>query len=478
MPATRLDPQIVMGDVTHGVITGVSPRIAPRNSVEHAVNLVFDETLGEAEVRAGSARVGDAAVNGSSDIDGLFHFVDSEGGSNSKVLASAGGTIFQLQGDNTWATSLTSDTAGVKKRFATFLDSVVRVNGTDDPKSFDGSAWATSGGAFDLANMPNGKFVIVFKDQVIVAGVSGAPDTLQISSIPTSGAISWTSGNRSITVDPDSNGNITGIGKIAGLLIVFKDDAMYRWNNRATEPDALIDVGCSSHESIAVGGNLMFFFNEQGVWATQGGYPLFISSRIQKWVDAVSASNRDDVTGHCDGKHYWCSVGDVTLKGVTYSNVVFKYSLQMKSWAVLSYATRPLFFAKYRSSGSDLVIYGDASSNVVQIDTGTTDFDGSSIAYEIETHRLDFGSRARVKEIKEHLIGYGEELTDAHLSILEGDAQHPTPIGAMNGDVSYMEVKRDIRSKYFKFKVSGTAATAQRFSGIEIPNISIHEYAR
>src|SRR3990167_2944836 len=147
--AESLGPQLILADTSQGVITGVSPKLAPANSVAHAINVNFDENIGEATVRPGTSRVGSAGLGGSSTVTGLFQFVDSEGGANSKLLATlTTGTTYQLD-TNTWNTSLTGDTTGLKTRFATFLDACVRVNGTDACKSFNGSAWATTGGPFD-----------------------------------------------------------------------------------------------------------------------------------------------------------------------------------------------------------------------------------------------------------------------------------------------------------------------------------------
>jgi len=177
-------------------------------------------------------------------------------------------------------------TAGAKMRFETFLDSVVMVNGNQVRSWVGIGNWLASGGAFDLDNMPIGQFVKIYKDQVVVAGVSGSPDTLYISSVPTGGAVSWTTGNRAITVNPEDSSNITGLGEIGGILVVFKRFGMYTWNNRATEPDQICFVGCSSQESVTVGGDTMYFFNEKGIWATRGSYPILISRKVNRLLNS------------------------------------------------------------------------------------------------------------------------------------------------------------------------------------------------
>lgn len=474
-----LGAQLVLADASQGVICGVSSKLAPGNSVSHALNMVFDENIGEATVRPGTSRIGSGAVSGTSSVTGLFQFVDSDGGANSKLIASTtDGNTKTLEG-STWTASH-SDTAGLKNRFATFLDTCVKVNGTDACAGFNGTSWVTTGGALDLGNMPRGKFVTVYKDQVIVAGVSGRPDDFDISSVPnTAGtSISWTSGNRRIRVNPDDGGNITGFGQIGGLLIVFKDDGMFRWNNRATEPDRIIDVGCSSQESVASGGSQLFFFNPKGVWTTMGEYPVLISRRVQAYIDGMSASFYDDVSGYCDGRFYHCFIGDSTVNGRTYSNVELRYTLSTKEWAVYSRNKSLTVMARYKLSGGDFIVAGSTVSDVMKLEdtTALTDIGSAAISYELETHDLEFGSRARVKEIPSSIFVFGHDLVDAKL-LVQSDGGDFRELGTANKDVNEMPVRDTIRGHYLRFRLSGVSTTARaRFQGIEIPMISISDY--
>ena len=259
--------QQIFSSTSNGIITAISHRLAPPDSVSLAVNFIFDGELGSAKTRQGCTLLGgDQLVAEDNDILGLYNFVDSAGSYNRLIAVcnepgDASASIYYLDA-TTKTQSLTGLTAGAKVRFETFLDSVVAVNGNRVYSWGGTGGWITSGGAYDLDNMPIGTLVSVYKDQVIVSGVADSPDTLYISSIPTAGAISWTTGNRSITVNPEDSNNLVGHGEIGGLLLVFKRFAMYTWNNRATEPDEVCSVGCSSHESIATGGDMMFFLTK------------------------------------------------------------------------------------------------------------------------------------------------------------------------------------------------------------------------
>ena len=369
----KLQPQLIAGDVSAGVITGVDSIIVPKNSVERAVNLVFDEVYGSAKVRKGSTALGSQIEN--ANVDGLFNYIDSNN-VNNKLLATINGTTYYYD-SGSWLPSLINDTAGLKTRFVTFLNEVARLNGTDAVKTWDGTGgWSLSGSLLNTAAFPNGTVAAVYKDQVCVAGVAGDPDAIYISSIPdaTTGNISWTSNNRKIGINPEDNSNITGLGEVSDLLIIFKDRAMYRWNNRSIEADEIISVGCSSHESIATGAGMLFFFNQQGIWATSGGQPVRISRPVQDWIDGMSASYYDDVAGYSDGKYYYCSIGSVTIGTDSYSNVVLRYTIETKEWTVFSYANQFSRFALYVTGGEEQILGGDTAGNVLQIEsTATTD---------------------------------------------------------------------------------------------------------
>jgi hypothetical protein len=477
-------PQLLFGDMSQGVMCSTSHRLSPASSVAHAVNFEFDSVVGEATVRKGTVSVGTAtALSGAA--YGLACFVDSEAGANTRLLlTSDNGTTHYLNGSNVWAASLTGDTVKQTTRFATFLDRVVRVNGTDACKSWNGdigAAWEVSGGPLDIGNMPRGKYVIVYKDQLVTAGVSGFPDTVYVSSIPdaTTYQISWTSGNRSITVNPDDEGNITALGKVGDLLLIFKDNGLFRFNNRSTDPDRVIPVGCSSQESVCAGDRVLTFWNRQGAWLTDGQKVKNISKRIRQWTDAVSDASLSSVATATDGEHFLYSVGDVTKDGTTYSNVVFRYSISTNEWAVYSYAKRFTFFTVFKD-GSEQKIVGatdDADCHQIEVSTAYDDA-GTPINVEIEGHQQDFGSRAIYKEITEAAYAYGLSLPGFTVS---GKAEKGDWIqmGQAKGDVTKLNLPNPLKGQYFTFRVTGNAPSAPcRFSGLELPKVTLVSYGQ
>jgi len=477
----QLPPQLILGEVSRGVITNVASRLAPQNSVAHAVNFVFDEVYGEPVTRAGTTLLDSQVVAEDNNVNGLFYYRDPND-TNNRLLAvmnlagDGSQSIFEYN-DTSWSSSLTGLTANLKTRFETFLGSAVFVNGTDASQSFNGTTWIASGGALDVGNMPIGHFVRVYKDQVVVGQRNG---TLRISSVPnTAGtAISWTSGNRTIRVDPDDNSRMTGLAEVGSLLIIFKERGMYRFNNRSLEADLLIDVGCTSQESISAGADVLFFFNENGVWITNGGYPSRISRPVQRWIDGMSASYYENVAGHCDGKYYFCSIGDVTLDDDrTFNNVVLRYTIDTKEWAVFSYAHEFRVLTSYVSSSAVQIVGGDTTARVLQLNSSSLTDNGTNIDYELETHDLDFGSRGIQKEITERIMAYGLNPVDAQVQIKIEDGDWLT-LGSMDRRVNDFLIDQTLAGRFFRLRVVGTHATARfRFQGFELSRVELLDYA-
>src|SRR3990167_2666058 len=304
-------PSHFVKDFSAGVISDINENLRPENSVRYAINIDFDSELGSSVSRGGSSIVGSQLVDNNT-ILGLHDFrygttsgkllgvVNNSGDTQSVVYHVGTGTI----------TGWTTLTANTKARFVTFLDSVLLINGVDAESSYNGTTVITTGGAFDLANIPSSNTVdigIEWRDRVYLAGGTTEPSRLYYSSTTSAGAISWTSGNGNIDIEPeDGTGVITGLGKVPGYLLIFKERNMKRWNFDNAFPETLMNIGTSSHESIINAGGLCAFYSSsnqsnKGFYLTNGGRPVPISHmrsrNIKKWVDAIPQSYDANVSG-------------------------------------------------------------------------------------------------------------------------------------------------------------------------------------
>lgn len=383
----------------------VSESLLPTNAVRKLVNGVFDSPVGSVSGRAGSTAVGDQQGG---QIYGLYNFRDAGSGTSHQLLVTDNaGVTFYLNGA-TFSSTLSGDTAGLNTEFVTFLDTVARLNGTDQAKSWNGnpaSAWVTSGGSLDVDSWPTSKFAVVFNSRIYTAGDISNPDRLYYSSLPSSGSISWTSGNGYIDVNPnDGDNGIVGLGTNGTVLLAFKRNSLYRWDGSSTFANKIISIGTSSHRSIvAHDSGWVYFFgvgkNTVGAYRTTGGYPQKISRTVQRWFEAISPSNYGTVAAFADEDHYYLSVGSVTIDSITYSNAWFVYTISMQGWHIEDRAHSFKVFAPYiDTSGNLTTVGGDSAGNVHTINSGTDDL-GTGISAECEFAPLYITTRARTKKI-------------------------------------------------------------------------------
>lgn len=476
--AQEIAPLQSLRDLSGAMVTEVIDALLPDNTFRLVQNMDSD-IIGALRVRKGTTAIGNQLVDNKS-ILGLYNFRDSGSGANSRQIAginNVGGTLSTLKYNNagTWTDiSGATYTVDAKFRFATFLDLVFVVNSKfDAPKSWDGAAGMTSA---QLTSAPSGQFINVFKSRLYIAGTSANPDRVLFSSIPTiGGSITWSPTTDYLDVNPSDGMNITGLANTGTLLLIFKERALYRWNGRATDADLVVDVGTTSQESIASRNGATYFFNPYGIWITDGGYPIRISKPIQRWIDAISPSYHTSVTGACDDDHYYCSIGDVTVDGVAYANVVLNYTISTKTWSVRLYPEQITAFANFiGSSGQYGIMAGNDDGDVLDYNVGSTDT-GSPILYRTRSKKLDFGAYAFVKEFSDVFM-YTDKLPGAQLFIsIEEDSAQAERGGIIAWVMRFFGQK--YRGRYFVYEVVGQSVDGQgEFHGLEITNLSVNGY--
>ncbi len=402
--AQKIYENVDFMDHSSGMFDSVSvaDAIMPVNSVRHAVNVEFGRPRGAISQRRGTTVLGDQAGAGGADIKGLYNF-RSQNGTDSKLLVASNTVIRYLNG-SAWTNTITGLTTTLKTRFITFLNRVAFMNGTDQAQAWAGTgAWETTGGPLDIANYPDTKFAVLLKSRILAAGNATNPCRIFESSLPSAGAISWTSGYRNTDVfADDGNGNINGLASNGRVVIIFKERAQYRYDGDSLV--FIVNIGTTSHESLCTDDQgVMYFFgqgaNSVGFYASTGGYPQKISRPIQKWIEAIDPDYYDDIAGFTDGNTVRWSIGSVTMDGVIYANAWLVYNISDKTWTTANYTDRFLVFSQYiDSTGNITTVAGDTDGYVQTIDSGNTD-NGTGISYECERAPIFFGQRGTTKYI-------------------------------------------------------------------------------
>lgn len=488
MPA-ELPPQF-QKDFSGGVITNINENIVPKNSLAYAMNLDFDEELGSAVSRLGTGAIGSQLVDNNA-ILGLHDFRYGASGANkllAAINASGGATsvVYDVEAGTTVTTGLTAST---KMRFLTFLDSVLMINGADAERSYNGTTVITTGGAFDLANIPSSnkvKYCEEFLDRVYVAGDTAEPDRLYYSGVASSGAVSWTSGNGNVDIEPENGGGgITGLSKVPGYLLIFKERSMHRWNYDSAFPESLVDIGTPSQESVVKSAGLCAFFSASsgdslGFYVTNGGRPISIShlraKNIKKWVDAIPRSYHTSVSGWATETHFGWSVGDLTVDGVSYTNVVLRWSIKTGEWSIRSYPTEFKVFSNFvDSSGNNVIVGGDDDGTVIQLDKPSTYTDYPSttpIFWELRTQEEDFDYNQQ-KEIAKRIVVVSRNAENATAQVY-ADGLLVQNMGSVNKDVSELLLSRRIIGNYFQFAIAGKQTGGRAtIKELEIPNVLV-----
>jgi len=417
---------------------------------------------------------------------GLHYFRDTVGSGHKLFGVFSDGTNNDIYDMLDGSKSLQDDTKNLKTRFCTFLDSTVRVNGTDACKSWNGSAWVTSGGAFDEADMPKGSVVIEWKDRVYTAGVSSAPDILYYSTVadPDARTVSWT-----VTAnDPDSagqieieqedgGGNIMALEKVPGYLLIFKERSLKRWNGNSTHPEDLINVGAPSQEAVCRGRGMVFVANQQGFWVTDGGYPKRISKAIQDMWDQIPVANLSSIATHSDDVYVYVYVGDITVGDNDYTNVLFRFNIDSQSWDIFSYYDDFTVFAWYISSSEKVIVAGNKNGESIQINTGNTDYASTvqPITYALETQDIEFGSRRKIKEVSNVTV-FTQNVRTGQLLYRE-DSDRDKDWKSIRSITHDVEEVQDFRGNghWLNFKITGVTDTGQvKIQGMEFPEMSIN----
>lgn len=421
-------------DLSGGMVD-LNVSLAPPNTLSVVLNADLDREIGSAVSRLGTGIIGSQLVN-DKPILGLHQHIDTTNSSNNKLFAvvndsSDTNADIHIVGG---AISLADDTQGLKTRFLTYNGATLRLNGTDDEKSYTSAGWIATAGAFDLANIPGSnknKYPIEFLDRVYLAGDTAKPTRLYYSGVSDGSTVSWTSGNGFVDIEPeDGGGALTGLGKVPGYILVFKERSMHRWNFSSAFPESLVQIGTPSHESIVMGSGLCAFYSNsnegaRGFYITDGSRPVAISHDnnrpIKKWVDAIASGTEANISGWATDRYFCWSVGDLTVDGEIYNNVILKYNFKLNHWVIRTYPTEFKFFAEFLVSGVNTIVGGDDDGTVYRIDKTDTHSDALlattvPISYKIRQNHLTYGDN-KEKSLTDKVVVRGKNIKSAKIRV-------------------------------------------------------------
>ncbi len=481
-------------DFSGGSTSDINVSLAPSNTVALGLNVDFDTEIGSAVSRLGRATVG-AQITAAMNILGLIQHIDIDTASNNKLFAAlnaSGGATSVIYDVIAASNAQTGLTASLKMRSLVFNGATLFINGTDAERSYTSAGWITTGGAFDLANMPAGKLCIEFLDRVYVAGVTATLSRLLYSGVSNGSTVSWTSGNGYVDIEPeDSGGPMTALGKVPGYILIFKERSMHRWNFSSAFPESMIQIGTPSQESVIMGGGLCAFYsnsneNAKGFYITNGSRPVCISQDnnrpIKKWVDAIASGSEANIAGWATDRHFCWSVGDLTVDGELYSNVVLKYNRRLNQWSVRTYPTEFKVFAQYLVSGVNTIVGGDDDGTVYRVDQAGLYTDAVKTAtqnfpFKVRQHFHNYADNHK-KVLSDKVAIKGKNLNSVRcVAYVDEDNLNPISLDRDNQSIKSLalfNVGKEIHGNTIAVEVAGeSAGSPVIIREIDLPKIAI-----
>lgn len=435
---------------------------SPANSLQEAVNLNFD-AIGAVQLRPGWTLLGGNVSAGN--CNGLHYFVDNAF-AVPRLLAGFGSSIFAYNGTN-WLSAL-SGLSGSRYRFTNFLNLayVVDGNANDIVRTYNGTTFGTT----NVASLPKGDFIENYRDVVWVA--DSATDKLYYSDVVNSNQ-TLTGGTNFIQIAPQDGSKITGLKKYPQALLVFKYDFIYRvFSTGSTDPDPAIFRGTYSQESIVKTKNGLYYHHPSGFYQfVIDGEQVEISRPVQDFVKNISRANYTKIVGWDDGDHVMWSVGSVTISGVTFVNVVLRYTISTQVWTIYSYPEQVLAASIYDDGTANYIqTVGGTAGSVYQYDTGKTD-NGSVINYSLITHPFYITGLKSIPKRISQLAALSENATGAFVEYQIDDWLPDVwaPIGTINVAVACEFNFETEEFKRIRFRISGSSSgDIFRFRGWEI----------
>lgn len=371
-------------------------------------------------------------IPGVSKIDGLGSYY----GTSHKMVAMAGGVLYEVQSGTAVAasavpTSANVFTSGNRTDFCQAGGNLMVANGVENIRKYDGGTVREVTGAIVA------KYLIFYKACLWAAGNPTAGNETRLYRSGDGSTSSAAIGNFTYdaTANPlatskyvsQSDGqDLKGFFKHQDYLYPVKERSLWR-ASVGTDTYQLITLemidparGCNSHFSIDSVDNDNFMFEEVGVLAT--GYEPnildqirtnVVSLRIDPDLKAIEKSRLDDVVGIYFDNHYYLSY---TSGGGGYNDVIKVYDRQRLGWWEFQVSdasgnlTGANCFNEYKdSSGNTRLYFGSATDGSIYYFDDTIKQDaGWSIITDYKTGKISFGDYSQMKFFSQALVYFGK----------------------------------------------------------------------
>lgn len=366
---------------TGGINTYINPLLEDGILI-HAVNVVSYPFGGK------SKRTGYSAFLGTPDnaqVQSLFALQNIGNNPSSMNLYRASGSsiYYSLQGTGAWTLAGNGTIAdGAHFGHAILDNTLIGGDGVGSTRH------TTNGTAFTNTTLaPVAEFFEEYQRRIYAAGTASTT-FFSTSNDATNWNTSGTSDSSSFTIPGE--GKLSQPIKVADKLVFPKSSGiMQKWDGYS-----LIDMatryGPSSPYSIASVEGYKFFISQFGHYGFNGANPQLLSNAIQRQFynandTGIAGTAFSSIPASVHRYDYLASIGTITddFTGRTIGDAIIKYDYQKNEYLNWQFTNKPTAFCSYKdTSGSQQLIFGDASGQVYQLDNSTSD-NGTAIPMEM-----------------------------------------------------------------------------------------------
>ena len=208
---------------------------------------------------------------------------------------------------------------------------------------------------------------------------------------------------------------ITALKSYSGSIFFFSENKMAAYDDYKLQvlPG---NFGTTNSSTVQEVMSRLIWYNRSGVFMyAGGGLPQKISKKVQGWIDAIT--NASEVTAHVDEEdRYNLYIGNVTYEGVSYSNVVLRYNVDLNAWDILP--DRPFKYGTRQRSGGVFVVYASDTTQdrVWKVNSGRS-LNGTTILSEWESAKLDLGQPDTYKNFYEAHVTYKPQNVNEYFTL-------------------------------------------------------------
>ena len=254
---------------------------------------------------------------------------------------------------------------------------------------------------------------------------------------------------------------ITGTHSNKARIIFFKNNSATKWDgSKLSEVSG--NIGCYSHRSvIEIDGITYWFYNKQTGMYRYDGYnePELISDPVREYVEVMDDAWQDDVAVFVDkkGRIGW-AIGEVTVRGRTYSNCEVVYNPKTQTWMVYNKGDRAVIYIYHTASGYQNNYYMGTNEGKIVREEAVDHDDNEPIAYEAESGWMGFDYAESMKRID--TLEVFSEHTGFSMSFSWDFGDKYYPLGDVNEqNAKFTLPARNNEGKLFSYKVYGSAQT-------------------